>query len=273
MDDSSILQPMPSGRALRLVRTRFTDRPAFDTAVSHAILLRVAAGELPDTLRFGRPGAMVAFGRQDATGAGYGSAVREARDAGFEAIERLAGGRAAVFHENTIAFACATREEEPGAGIHARFEEVAGIVVSALDRLGVDARAGEVPGEYCPGAYSVSSGGRRKLMGVGQRLIKHGAHLGGVVVVSEPERVRDVLVPVYRALGLDWDPATAGAISDDVPSIDWEKALEVLIDQFGTRYELVEESLDQETLTLAERLEPEHVAPPLEEDDLVAGGR
>jgi octanoyl-[GcvH]:protein N-octanoyltransferase len=260
-----------SRRQIRLVVTALTDRPAFDTAVSRATLLRVAAGELPETLRFGRPGAMVAFGRQDATGAGYADAVRAARTGGFEAIERLAGGRAAVFHEETIAFAWAIRHEEPGAEIHPRFEEVAGIVVAALDRLGVDARVGEVPGEYCPGAYSVSAGGR-KVMGVGQRLIKNCAHVGGVIVVRQPQRVRDILVPVYRALGLEWDPSTAGALSDEAPEVSWDGALQAMIDELGSRYELVDAALDDETLALASQLEPEHLAPPVEEDDLAATG-
>jgi len=39
---------------------------------------------------------MVAFGKQDRSSSGYGEAVRAARDQGFEAVERLAGGRASI---------------------------------------------------------------------------------------------------------------------------------------------------------------------------------
>ena len=92
-----------------------------------------------------------------------------------------------------------------------------GIVERALQRLGVDAHVGEVPREYCPGDYSVNARGQTKLAGIGQRLIKGAWHIGGVIVVSESERVRDILVPVYEALGLDWDPATAGAVTDEAP--------------------------------------------------------
>jgi len=98
---------------------------------------------------------------------------------------------------------------------HARFEATAELMAAALARLGVDARVGEVPREYCPGAYSVNAGGRRKLVGVGQRVIARAAHVGGVIIVAQSERVRAVLEPVYRALGLDWDPATAGAATSD----------------------------------------------------------
>ena len=85
-----------------------------------------------------------------------------------------------------------------------------------------------MPREYCPGDYSVNARGQTKLAGIGQRLIKGAWHIGGVIVVDEGERVRDVLVPVYEALGLDWDPATAGAVADEVPGVTWEDAVGAL---------------------------------------------
>src|SRR3954468_15675311 len=87
---------------LRLLNDSFPDDPVLDTAVSRAVLERVAAGELPETLRLARPGRMVAFGKLDVVGPAYPEAVRAARAGGYEAIERLAGGRAAVFHEGTL---------------------------------------------------------------------------------------------------------------------------------------------------------------------------
>ena len=96
---------------------------------------------------------------------------------------------------------------------------MAELVRAALAGLGVDARVGEVPGEYCPGAFSVNAGGRVKLAGIGQRLIKGGAHVGCVIVAGGSEELRDVLVPVYEALGIDWDPATAGSVEDEVAGV------------------------------------------------------
>lgn len=201
---------------------------------------------------------MVAFGRQDANSPGYADAVAAARAGGFEAVERLAGGRAAVFHEQTIAFAWAGRADDVWSGTHDRFARIAGIVERALRRLGVDARTGEIPREYCPGEYSINAGGRTKLVGIGQRLIRGTWHIGGVIVVAEAERVRDILVPVYEALGLDWDPATAGSVADEVPGATWEDMADAL------RAELPPHEpagLDAATLALAERLEREHRAP------------
>lgn len=245
---------------LQLIHDSFPDDPALDTAVSRALLERVAAGALPETLRLARPGAMVAFGKQDAVGREYPKAVRAAREAGFEAVLRLAGGRAAVFHEGTIELAQATPEPDPRPGIHERFERSADLVTAALRGLGVDARVGEVAGEYCPGGYSVNAGGRTKLAGLGQRLISGGVHVGGVIVVDGADRVRDALVPVYRALGLDWDPATAGAVADEVPGTTVDDVLEALRGAYAERYRPVEGGLDEETLALARRLAPQHLA-------------
>jgi octanoyl-[GcvH]:protein N-octanoyltransferase len=254
-------------RRLRLIRQAAPDDPALDAAISHALLERVAAGALPETLRIARPGASVVFGKRDAVGRGYAAAAGAARAAGYEPALRLAGGRAAVFHEQTIAFAHATPERDPRAGIGARFEAVSELIALALRRLGVDARVGEVPGEYCPGGYSVNARERTKLMGVGQRLIAGGAYVGGVVVVAGEERVREVLVPVYGALGLEWDPATAGSVAAEAPGVRWDEVAGAIEAEYARRYELEEAALDCETLALARRLAPKHRAPGGRDDD------
>ena len=61
-------------------------------------------GELPETLRLGCPGRAVAFGKRDAVSPGYREAVTAARAGASRPSSRLAGGRAAVFHEATIVF-------------------------------------------------------------------------------------------------------------------------------------------------------------------------
>jgi lipoate-protein ligase A len=247
---------------LHLIRRSFTERQAFSTAVSRAILMRVAAGELPATMRLHRPGAEVAFGRQDVASPGYPAAVRAARAAGFEGVERLAGGRAAVFHEGTLAIARSYPDRNPARRTYARFEETSGVIAAALGGLGIDARVGEVRGEYCPGAYSVSARGRSKLVGIGQRMIAGAAHVGVVIVVSGEDRLRAVLEPVYGALGLDWDPETAGSVSAELGrAVSLDEVADAVLAELGRRYELADSDLDGETLALAERLEAEHRSP------------
>jgi lipoate-protein ligase A len=203
--------------------------PALDTALSRALLEAVASGTRPETLRLYRPDDVVAFSGLDAASPGFAKAVAAAREAGFAAALRLAGGRAAVFHTETLAFAWAMPVADLRGGIEERFAAVAGWVAAALRRLGVDARVGEVPGEYCPGAHSVNAGGRVKLMGVGQRVVRGAAHVGGVLVVCGSGRVRAVLEPVYAALGLPFDPATAGAVEDEIGAVDPEEVAGALL--------------------------------------------
>ncbi len=236
-------------RPLRVLHDSFPDDPALDAALSRATLERVAAGELPETLRVARPGRVVAFAKRDALAPGYAEAVEAARSAGFGSVMRLAGGRAAVFHEGTLELAHAVADPDPRPGIHERFEAEASLVSEALRSLGVDARVGEVPGEYCPGRWSVNAVGKRKLAGIGQRVIHGGAHVGTVVVVDDAESIRGVLEPVYAALALDWDPATVGAVERP-----WEAVRDALLAAYAARYELVPASLDSETLELARTL-------------------
>ena len=194
----------------------FAGRAAFDAAYSRALLELVATGAAPETFRLYQPDDVLAFSSVDAASAGFSKAVAAARAAGFEPALRLAGGRAAVFHRETLAFAWTIPAAESRDGIHARFEQISEIVVAALRRLGVDARIGEVPGEYCPGEYSVNARGARKLMGVGQRVIRGAAHVGGVIVVRDSDRVSKALGPVYDAMQLEWDPETAGSVEDEL---------------------------------------------------------
>jgi octanoyl-[GcvH]:protein N-octanoyltransferase len=236
-------------RRLRVLHDSFPDDPSLDAAVSRATLERVAAGELPETLRLARPGRVVAFAKRDVLAPGYAEAVAAARTAGFDSVTRLAGGRAAVFHEGTLELAHAVPDPDPRPGIHERFEAEASLIAEALQSLRVDARVGEVPGEYCPGRWSVNAGGTRKLAGIGQRVIHGGAHVGTVVVVEDAESIRRVLEPVYAALELDWDPDTVGAVERR-----WETVHDALLAAYATRYELVPSSLDPETLELAQAL-------------------
>jgi lipoate-protein ligase A len=245
---------------LVLLRESFPERPALDTAVSHALLVLAGRGEGAESLRLHRAGPNVAFGKLDAVRPGYPAAVAAARERGFEAVERLAGGRAAVYHPDVVGIAHTIPHPDPRPGTYERFAREAEIAAGALRSLGVDARVGEVPGEYCPGAFSVSAAGRLKLAGVGQRVVRGAAHVGGVVVVRGADRVRDVLVPVYAALGLEWDPSTTGSVADVVPWVGYEEAERALVESYAEQYELIPGALSPEALALAEELEAHHLA-------------
>ena len=236
----------------------FPDRPDYDTAVTRALLQAVGRGELGEALRIHQPGEVVAFSVLDRTQAGFADAIEAAGENGFGAILRLAGGRAAVFHRDTIAFAWCVPDAEPRDGIAARFDLCAAIIRDALRALGVDARIGAVPDEYCPGDHSVNAGGRTKIMGVGQRIVRGAAHVGGVIVVDGSQRIRDVLGPVYGALGQPFDPGTVGSIADEIGPVSREDVVAALRASFGSHRRLEDGVLPPGLLDAAEPLARDH---------------
>ena len=248
-------------RRVQFITDAFPDRPGLDTAVSRVSMLEASAGNLGETLRLYVPERIVAFGKRDTRDAGYGRAVAAARRMGFLGIERLAGGRAAVFHPGTIAFAWTVPDPDPAERIHARFQYFAGVLHRALSALGADARIGEIEGEYCPGEYSISLGGRIKVVGIGQRLARRAAHVGGVIVVTDGEAVRNVLVPVYEALGLGWRPGTAGALEDAVPGITVPEVLKAVAASLATDADLHPRSIEPAVVDQADALRHEHLSP------------
>jgi hypothetical protein len=179
--------------------------------------------------------------------------VRSARERGFEPTIRIAGGRAAVFHEKTVRFGWTMPVADPAATMHERFAILANAVVDTLAEFGIAGTIGEVPGEYCPGKYSVHVSGR-KVMGVGQRLTKAAAYVGGVVVLDGAESINDVLGPVYSHLDIPFDPAATGALSDvtRVAADEFSRAFSIMIAD-GRKIETATVSHATRTAALTQR--------------------
>ena len=82
-----------------------------------------------------------------------------ARDAGFAAVHRLGGGRAAVFHEGTILFSHVVRDDDTRRHTHARYAWLAEAVREALRALGAaGATSAPCPASTAPGDYSLGPG-------------------------------------------------------------------------------------------------------------------
>jgi hypothetical protein len=96
----------------------------------------------------------------------------------------------------------------------------------------VDARVGAVPGEYCPGAFSVNARGTAKLVGTSQRITRDAWLFSSLIMVSGEERVRPVLTEVYAHLGQPFDPASAGSLAGEVPGLDTETVERALLDDY-----------------------------------------
>jgi lipoate-protein ligase A len=238
---------------LQLVTGPLLDDAPLEAAVSHALLERVGAGELPETFRIAPTPAMVSFGRLDTHLDGFPEAVRAAQAHGFAPVHRLAGGRAAAFHPGTVVFAWIAPDAEPRSGTHARFARLAAVVADALaPAIGV----GVLEREYCPGDYSLHAGGV-KVGGLSQRVARAASSTEGMLIVRNGERIRDVLVAVNAALGVDWDPATAGELGEG----SVQDVSQALVAQLARDHDLDPRAgLDDETLALARRYAGRHDA-------------
>jgi hypothetical protein len=95
-----------------------------------------------------------------------------------------------------------------------------------------------VPGEYCPGEFSVNARGIVKLIGAAQRVVHRAWLLSSVIVVQGAPGLRAVLEDVYGALGLEWDAATVGAVADEAPGVGIDDVRRALLAEFDARYHL-----------------------------------
>jgi lipoate-protein ligase A len=243
---------------LSIVRDHSTGDAPLDTATSRAILLGVEAGRIPETLEIGMPHRVVAFGKHDTLTDGFPEAVAIAREHGYDPTVRIAGGLAVVFGPTIVRFAWTVRSADPAGTMRDRYRELAESVVATLDSLGIRGRIGEIPNEYCAGEFSVSIRGHRKVMGVGQRLTRNAAQVGGMIVVSDPDDINRVLVPIYAALGVPIDPNATGSIADERLMPPAEVA-DAFAEHLARSRPLVETQVDPETRDHARELRSRHV--------------
>ncbi len=239
-----------------LVEGRAGADPTLDVATAHALLDLVAADRRRPVLRLYRPAPTVAFGRRDTFLPGFATAVATARRHGFIPVVRGAGGRAAAYAEGCLIFDAVMPAD--GSAIRDRFAEDARRQARALQNLGVDARVGEVTGEYCPGEFSVNARGRVKLIGAAERIVRGAWLHSSVVVVEGAGSLRALLEDVYAALGLDWEPETTGAVASEAPGVGLEDVRTALLAEYESRYSLTPARLTTADLARAGELLERH---------------
>ncbi|MFQ4149069.1 lipoate--protein ligase family protein [Arthrobacter sp. LAPM80] len=213
--------------------------------LNHALdlLQQVKEGSQGALLRLYRPEPTVAFGQRDARLPGFAAAQDAARRNGFVPAVRRAGGRAAAYHQGTLIVDHIQPESDAIAGAKARFGLFGDMFAQALRSLGLDAGVGEIPGEYCPGEFSVygrSGTFSTKLIGTAQRVVSGAWLFSSVIVVENSAPIRRVLVDSYAELGLAWDPATAGAAEDLVPGITVDDVEAAVLAAYSGHTELLQ---------------------------------
>ena len=192
--------------------TPIAGSPSDDHAISRGLLEAVARGELPRALRIWAPVPALALSRLDELRPGAQAAEAAAERAGVTTARRVSGGHAVVVGAGSF---CAGFAEPATAfeGHQQRYERLGDALIGALAELGIDAERGELPGEWCPGAWSIRAG-TTKLAGLAQRAIKGAAWIEAVIDLAPNPHSRELLAEVYAALELPLDPATLGSVSE-----------------------------------------------------------
>ncbi|BCW63397.1 lipoate--protein ligase family protein [Arthrobacter sp. StoSoilB22] len=225
-------------RQLTVYRQKESMGAAADLDFALELLQHARNGNLGPSLRLYRPQPTVAFGQRDANLPGFQAAAEACRELGFEPLIRKAGGRAAAYHQGTLVIDHIEPHPDALVRAKARFSEFGELLAGALRSVGVHAAVGEIPGEYCPGEFSVHGedpdfpAHRIKLIGTAQRVVSGGWLFSSVIVVEDSKPIREVLAASYAALGLEWDPATAGAANDLLPHLDVQSVEDAVVEAY-----------------------------------------
>lgn len=203
-----------------------------ETAFAQSVVLLRAVGsrERDDerVLRIHTPLPTLAMSRWESRQPGYEAASAAARRLGFAPAIRPTGGRAAAYDETCLVFDLVVREGE-GIDPQPLFASTSARLADQLAALGVDARVGAVPGEYCPGEYSINARGAVKLIGTSQRSVRGARLLSGVIALSATDHLLPVLSAANSALGLDWDPSTFGGLAGEIGPVDRQIVVDALV--------------------------------------------
>ena len=236
---------------MELLVAEHLENPEDGFGLQQAMLEEVAARVRGLTALVWTSSPYVAVTRPEMRLPAFGEALRIAEDLGFPVLARDSGGGAVAANEGSISFSLAFPVEEMHHGLYERYAEGVDLVVAALRRAGVEAEGGEVEGEFCPGAYSIRSGGPRgvKRAGLAQRVTRRAARLEALILVSGTEGLIPVLEGFYGSLGLSFRRESVGDLPVGAPRV-----IEALVAEVRNRYGGENRPLARDTLERARSL-------------------
>ncbi|WP_218219911.1 lipoate--protein ligase family protein [Nesterenkonia sp. Act20] len=237
---------------LEVYRQQTSDGAHGDLELALALLQRTrnqgrrSADQPAPLLRLYRPEPTVAFGQRDQRLPGFDDAAAACRDQGFTPLVRRAGGRAAAYHQGSLVIDHIEPDSDPIRETQARFTAFGELLQEALGQLGVDARLGPIPGEYCLGDHSVHGislvdpDRRIKLVGTAQRVISSGWLFSSSIIVEGGAVIRRVLSEAYAALEIPWDPLTAGSVTELGLDLTVDEVEQSVLDAYARHWALEE---------------------------------
>jgi lipoate-protein ligase A len=227
-------------------------RPEDGFGLQQALLEEVAAGSRDPAALLWTSSRYVGATYPETRLPDFSEATRHAEETGFPVLIRNSGGGAVAANEGSISFSLTFPVEDLRRGLYDRYTESVELVVGALDKLGVAAEAGEVEGEFCPGAYSVRSGGYSgiKIAGLAQRVTRQAARVEALILVTQTAELGAVLRLFYGALGLPFRPESVM----DLPETGVQRAIEALAETVRERYGATEAEVGEQTMQRARSL-------------------
>jgi lipoate-protein ligase A len=224
------------------------DDPEVGFGLQQAVLEEVAAGERSPTALIWTSSRYVGATRQETRLPGFTAATGAASKLDFPVLVRNSGGGAVAANRGSLSFSLTLPVEDLRHGLYERYAGGLDLIAAALRRVGVEAERGEVEGEFCPGAYSVRSGGALgvKHAGLAQRVTRRAARLEALILVSQTDEIRTVLEGFYGLLGLPFRPESVGDLPVGVPMV-----IRALSEEVRGRYRASEGGIGEKTMNRA----------------------
>jgi octanoyl-[GcvH]:protein N-octanoyltransferase len=225
------------------------ENPEDGFGLQQAVLEEVASGGRGPTALMWSSSPYVGATRPETRLPGFAAAERSAGALGFPVLVRNSGGGAVAANRGSLSFSLTFPVGDLRHGLYERYAGGVELLAAALGRVGVEAEGGEVEGEFCPGAYSVRSGGPRgvKHAGLAQRVTRRAARLEALVLVTETGPVRGALARFYGTLGLPFRPGCVADLPAGVPEV-----VSALSEEVRARYGAAREGeIREETLSRA----------------------
>lgn len=236
----------------RLATLILEDRPLpggpVDDVVLGPLVLARGVDQAQEIVRIFRPEPTAAFSRRDSLRPGFARAADACRELGFMPVIRPQGGQLAAYHRGSVVIDHVVRASNPAAGLKGRFEHFARLHADVLSAFGLDARIGELPGEYCPGEYSINVAGLTKIVGSAQRITRDGWLFSTIFQVTGSTSIREVLTTAYDGLGYELNLSTIGSAEDHRPGITAAAVEQALIDVYSATSGAVRDVLSVEIL-------------------------
>lgn len=185
------------------------------------------------SLRIFRPHPTAAFAPRDTTLPPYAETAAAMNALGFTPVERRAGGALAIYDPSALVIDLVAPHDDPRHDVMERFRHFSAAIAGALRRFAIDARVGQVEGEYCPGDYSVNAGGTVKLAGLAQRIGRRGYHMGAVISVESSIAAKQAVAEAYRIMGFDFAPESFGAARELSPRVTFSALSAELLETIG----------------------------------------